>query len=67
MKMIRRLEHFSCEDRLRGLGAVQHGGHLIAACQHLRGVYKKAGEALLTKACSNRKWDNGFILKEVIF
>lgn len=49
------------------LGAVQPGGHLIAAFQHLRGVYKKAGEALLTKACSDRKWDNGFILKEVIF
>jgi len=35
-------------------------GVLIAAFQHLKGAYKKAGE----RACSDRTRGNGFKLKE---
>jgi len=38
---------------------------LIAAFQYLRGVYKQAGEGLVTRACNDRKRGNGFNLKEV--
>jgi len=39
-------------------------GDLVAAFQYLKGVYKKAGEGLFTRACSHRKRSNGFKLKE---
>ena len=39
-------------------------GDLIAACQYLKGVYKKAEEGLFTRACSDRTRGNGFKLKE---
>ncbi|KAK4825900.1 hypothetical protein QYF61_003256 [Mycteria americana] len=58
-KIIRGLEHLSCEDRLRELGLFslqkrRLRGDLIAAFQYLKGAYKKAGEGLLTRACSDR-------------
>ena len=67
MKMIRRLEHLSYEDRLRELGLFslekrRLQGDLIAACQYLKGTYRKDKEGLFIRACSDRK--RGFKLKE---
>ena len=39
-------------------------GDLIAAFQYLKGAYKKDGDKLLSRACSNRTRGNGFKLKE---
>jgi len=33
---------------------------LIAGFQYLKGAYKKAGEGLFTRACSDRTRGNGF-------
>ncbi|GAB0184789.1 sickle tail protein [Grus japonensis] len=58
-KMIRWLEHLSYEERLRELGwsslekrRLQED--LIAAFQYLKGAYKKAGEGLFPRVCSDR-------------
>ncbi|KAK4827294.1 hypothetical protein QYF61_016521 [Mycteria americana] len=58
-KMIRGLEHLSYEDRLRELGLFslekrRLWGDLIAAFQYWKGTYKKAGERLFTRTCSDR-------------
>ncbi|KAK4827836.1 hypothetical protein QYF61_021973, partial [Mycteria americana] len=58
-KLIRGLEHLSYEDRLRELGLfspemIRLQGDLPAAFQYLKGAYKKAGEGLFTRACSDR-------------
>ncbi|GAB0190068.1 mitochondrial enolase superfamily member 1 [Grus japonensis] len=68
-KMIRGLEHFSHEDRLRELGLFSLEkrslqGDLRAAFQYLKGAYRKAGEGLFTRACSDRARSNAFKLKE---
>ncbi|KFM06266.1 hypothetical protein AS27_13354, partial [Aptenodytes forsteri] len=67
-KMIRGMEHFSYEDRLRELGLVslEKGrlrGDLIAAYQYFKGAYKKDGGKLLSRACCDRTRGNGFKLK----
>ncbi|PKU47143.1 rna-directed dna polymerase from mobile element jockey- hypothetical protein [Limosa lapponica baueri] len=66
--MIRGLEHLCYEDRLRELGLFnlekrRSWGDLIVAFQYLRGVYRKDGEILFTKACSDRTRGNGFKLE----
>ncbi|KFW06454.1 hypothetical protein N327_01390, partial [Fulmarus glacialis] len=68
-KMIRGLENLSYEDRLRELALFRLEkrrlrGDLLAAFQYLKGAYKKAGEGLFTRACSDRTSSNGFKLKE---
>jgi len=68
-KMIRRLEYLSYEDRLRELGLFslekrRLQGDLLAAFQYLKWAYRKDGEGLFTRVCSNRTRENGCKLKE---
>ncbi|PKU41561.1 hypothetical protein llap_8136 [Limosa lapponica baueri] len=68
-KTIRSLEHLSYEDRLRELRLFslekrKLRGDIIAAFQYLKGAYRKDGEGLFTRECSNRMRGNGFKLKE---
>ncbi|KAK4818200.1 hypothetical protein QYF61_008584, partial [Mycteria americana] len=67
-KMIRGLEHLPYEDRLRQLGVFslekrRLWGDLIVAYQ----AYRKEGEGLFTRACSDRTRGNSFKLKESKF
>jgi len=68
-KMIRGLEYLSYEDRLRELGLLslkkrRFQGDLLAAFQYLKVAYRKDGEELFTRVCSDRTRGNGFKLKE---
>ena len=68
------MEHLSYEERLRELRLFSlekrirsPGMYLIAAFQYLKGTYKKSGERLLTRTCSDRTRGNGCKLKEGTF
>jgi len=68
-KIIRGLEHLSCEKRLRELGLFslekrRLWGGLTVAFQYLKGAYKKYGSRLFSRACRNRTRGSGFKLKE---
>jgi len=68
-KMIRGLEHLSCEERLRELGLFSLEKRrllwdLIAACQYLRGAYEQKGNQCFTWTDSDRTSGSGFRLKE---
>ena len=69
MKMIRGLENLPYKDRMRELGfsslekrRLQRD--LIEAFQYLKRAYKKAGEGLLIRACSDGTRRNSFKLEE---
>jgi len=67
--MIRGLERLSYEERLKELGLLslekrRLWGHLIAAFQYLEGAYRKGGENIVSRACSNRTKRNGCKLRE---
>ncbi|KAK4806794.1 hypothetical protein QYF61_005590 [Mycteria americana] len=65
-KMIRGLEHLFSEESLRELGLEKRRlwGDLIVAFQYVKGAYKKDGERLFTRACSDRTRGIGYKLKE---
>jgi len=69
MKVIRGLEYLSYEERLRELELFslekrRLWGDLRAAFQYLKAAYKKAGEGLFTKVCSDTTRGSGSKLKE---
>ena len=62
-RMIRGLEHLTYGDKLRELGLFslekrRLQEHLIEAFQHLKGSYRKAGEALFIRSGSDRMRGN---------
>jgi len=67
--MIRGLEHLSYDDRLRELGLFslekrRLWDDLIAAFQYLKEAYRKDGEGLFIRVCSDRTRGNSCKLKE---
>ncbi|KAF4804139.1 hypothetical protein TURU_010578 [Turdus rufiventris] len=68
-KMIGVTEHLFYEDRLRELELFIlekkiFQNDIIAALQFLKGAYKKNGERLFTRACTDRTRRNGFKLQD---
>jgi len=75
-KMIRGLEHLSCEESLREFGLREREslssawkgegscGDLIADFQYLKEACKKDGDKLFSRACCNQTRGNGFKLRE---
>ncbi|TRZ26039.1 hypothetical protein HGM15179_001062 [Zosterops borbonicus] len=69
IEWIRGMENLSYEERLRQLGLKKRRlqADLIAGFQDLKGTYKKDGEGLFTRVCSEKTRGNGFKLKESNF
>jgi len=68
-KMIRGMEHLSCEERLKELRLFslekrRLRGDLIVAFQYMQGAYKTDENKLFSRACCNRKRGNGFLQKK---
>ncbi|KFQ95957.1 hypothetical protein Y956_06996, partial [Nipponia nippon] len=68
-KMIRGKERLSYEERLKELGLFSLEKRrlrkdLIAAFQYLKGAYKKGGDRLFCRTCSNRTRGKSFKLKD---
>jgi len=66
-KMIRGLELLSCEDRLRELGLFSLKKAPVRPYSSLpvpEGAYRKDGEGLFTRVCSDKTRGNGSKLKE---
>jgi len=68
-KVIRGLEYLSYEDRMRELGLFslekrRLRDDLLAAFQYLKAAYRKDGECLFTRVCSDRTRVKGCKLKE---
>ncbi|KFQ37510.1 hypothetical protein N332_13658, partial [Mesitornis unicolor] len=68
-RMIKGLEHLSYKDRLRELGLFslekrRLQGDLMATFQYLKCTYKKSGEELFARACSDRTRGNVFKLEK---
>jgi len=67
--MIQRLEHLSCEEKLRELGLLRLKkrrlqANVVVACQYLKGTCRKDGGNLFSRACCYRTRSNGFQLRE---
>ena len=67
--MIRGLKHLPYRDMLResGLFSLESRrlqGDVIVAFRYLKMAYRKAGEGLFVRACSDRMRGNGFKLEE---
>jgi len=68
--MIQGLEHLCCEERLRELwlfNTVQAPGRTYCKLSVYKGAYKKDGDRLSTRACSDRTRGNSFKIKEDSF
>ena len=69
-KTVHGMECFSYEDRLRELVLCSlektrlRGDLIIAAFQYLEGSYRKEGDRLFSRVCSDRTKGNGFKLKK---
>lgn len=69
MRILRGLEHISCEHRLREMGFFILGkrrllGGIIVAFQYLQEAYGKRGERHFVREYSDRTRSNSFKLKE---
>lgn len=65
-EQVRRLEHPFYEERLTELElfSLEKKSSRETLFQYLKGTYKNNGERLFTKACTDRRRNNGFKLEE---